>query len=342
MNARTIPVDDRSHGARTVRAPRGTQRTAKSWLTEAPLRMLMNNLDPEVAENPDELVVYGGIGRAARNWECFDRIVETLRALERGRDAADPVRQAGRRVPHARGCAARAARQFESGAEVVDVGALQRARPPGPDDVRPDDCRLVDLHRQPGHRAGHARDVRRDGSAPLRRRSQGQVDSHRGPRRHGRRAAARGDDGRREHPVHRMPAEPHREAARHALPRRAGAVARCSAEDDRRRDRGTPRDLGRRARQRSRARARDGPARHPAGCGHRSDLRARSRQRLSADRLDRRAVAGDAHARSRRGHRGCAAFGRRARRRRCSTITRWACRRSTTATTSARSRTTKA
>jgi urocanate hydratase len=65
-----------------VRAPRGSQLTAKSWITEAPLRMLMNNLDPEVAENPDELVVYGGIGRAARNWECFDRIVETLRALQ--------------------------------------------------------------------------------------------------------------------------------------------------------------------------------------------------------------------------------------------------------------------
>src|SRR5688572_14575275 len=81
MNARTRPAEDRSLGARAVRAPRGTQRTAKSWLTEAPLRMLMNNLDPEVAENPDELVVYGGIGRAARNWECFDRIVEALRAL---------------------------------------------------------------------------------------------------------------------------------------------------------------------------------------------------------------------------------------------------------------------
>lgn len=65
-----------------MRAPRGAQRTAKSWLTEAPLRMLMNNLDREVAENPDELVVYGGIGRAARNWECFERIVEALRALE--------------------------------------------------------------------------------------------------------------------------------------------------------------------------------------------------------------------------------------------------------------------
>ena len=67
---------------RVVRAARGTELTAKSWLTEAPLRMLMNNLDPEVAERPEELVVYGGIGKAARNWECFDQIVASLRALE--------------------------------------------------------------------------------------------------------------------------------------------------------------------------------------------------------------------------------------------------------------------
>ena len=65
-----------------VRAARGTTLTAKSWLTEAPLRMLMNNLDPEVAENPHELVVYGGIGRAARNWACYDAIVESLTNLE--------------------------------------------------------------------------------------------------------------------------------------------------------------------------------------------------------------------------------------------------------------------
>ncbi len=71
----------RVDGSRTIRAPRGTKLQAKSWLTEAPLRMIMNNLDPEVAEKPDELVVYGGIGRAARNWECFDKIIETLRAL---------------------------------------------------------------------------------------------------------------------------------------------------------------------------------------------------------------------------------------------------------------------
>ncbi|WP_374373027.1 urocanate hydratase [Dongia sp.] len=68
---------------RIIRAPRGTQLNAKSWATEAPLRMLMNNLDPEVAENPGELVVYGGIGKAARNWACFDKIVETLKKMEK-------------------------------------------------------------------------------------------------------------------------------------------------------------------------------------------------------------------------------------------------------------------
>ncbi|HEX8013164.1 MAG TPA: urocanate hydratase [Casimicrobiaceae bacterium] len=67
--------------ARVIRAPRGTKLTAKSWLTEAPLRMLMNNLDPEVAERPQDLVVYGGIGRAARNWDCYDAIVAALTAL---------------------------------------------------------------------------------------------------------------------------------------------------------------------------------------------------------------------------------------------------------------------
>ncbi|SHO65542.1 urocanate hydratase [Pseudoxanthobacter soli DSM 19599] len=64
-----------------IRAPRGSELSAKSWLTEAPMRMLMNNLDPDVAENPKELVVYGGIGRAARDWACFDRIVATLKTL---------------------------------------------------------------------------------------------------------------------------------------------------------------------------------------------------------------------------------------------------------------------
>jgi urocanate hydratase len=64
-----------------LRAPRGTALSCRSWLTEAPLRMLFNNLDPEVAERPEELVVYGGIGKAARNWQCFEQIVAALRAL---------------------------------------------------------------------------------------------------------------------------------------------------------------------------------------------------------------------------------------------------------------------
>jgi urocanate hydratase len=72
----------RLDNARHIRAARGSEITAKSWLTEAPMRMLMNNLDAEVAERPEELVVYGGIGRAARDWESYDRIVNTLKRLE--------------------------------------------------------------------------------------------------------------------------------------------------------------------------------------------------------------------------------------------------------------------
>jgi urocanate hydratase len=75
-------MTSRLDNARVIRAQRGSTLSAKSWLTEAPLRMLMNNLDPEVAEKPHELVVYGGIGRAARDWESFDRIVAALTALE--------------------------------------------------------------------------------------------------------------------------------------------------------------------------------------------------------------------------------------------------------------------
>lgn len=75
-------MNTRKDKSRNIKAPTGTQLSAKSWLTEAPLRMLMNNLDAEVAERPEELVVYGGIGRAARNWECYDKIVETLKLLE--------------------------------------------------------------------------------------------------------------------------------------------------------------------------------------------------------------------------------------------------------------------
>ncbi|MCH8614224.1 urocanate hydratase [Arsenicicoccus dermatophilus] len=82
-------------GARPVRAPRGTTLTARSWQTEAPLRMLMNNLDPEVAERPDDLVVYGGTGRAARDWRSFDAMVRTLTTLK---DDETMLVQSGRPV----------------------------------------------------------------------------------------------------------------------------------------------------------------------------------------------------------------------------------------------------
>ena len=75
-------MNSRLDASRVIRAPRGKQISCKSWLTEAALRMLMNNLDPDVAEHPEELVVYGGIGRAARDWKSYDKIVETLRRLE--------------------------------------------------------------------------------------------------------------------------------------------------------------------------------------------------------------------------------------------------------------------
>ena len=74
--------DNRIDRTRVLRAPRGSELTCKSWLTEAAYRMLHNNLDPEVAERPEELVVYGGIGRAARNWDCFDRICAALKELD--------------------------------------------------------------------------------------------------------------------------------------------------------------------------------------------------------------------------------------------------------------------
>ena len=66
-----------------IRSPRGSQLTCKNWLIEAPYRMIQNNLDAEVAERPEDLVVYGGIGKAARNWECYEAILSSLKNLDR-------------------------------------------------------------------------------------------------------------------------------------------------------------------------------------------------------------------------------------------------------------------
>ena len=154
-------MTDPRHNQRDVYPPTGPEITAKSWLTEAPMRMLMNNLHPDVAENPHELVVYGGIGRAARTWADFDRIVASLRTLEADETLLVQSGKPVGGVPHPSGRAAGADRELEPGAALGDLGQVQRARSRRADDVRPDDRRLLDLHRHPGHRAGHLRDLRR-------------------------------------------------------------------------------------------------------------------------------------------------------------------------------------
>ncbi len=117
-------MSKRLDNTRIIRAPRGPVLSAKSWQTEAPMRMLMNNLDPDVAEKPHELVVYGGIGRAARDWESYDRIVSSLKIAGRRRDPVRAIRQAGRHLQDACRCAARADRQFQHRAALGDARSL--------------------------------------------------------------------------------------------------------------------------------------------------------------------------------------------------------------------------
>ena len=131
--------------------------------------MLMNNLDPEVAEDPANLVVYGGTGRAARSWEAFHAIVATLRRLENDETL---LVQSGKPVGVFRThemAPARADREQPARARLGRLGDVPAARGRGPHDVRPDDGRLVDLHRHAGHPAGHVRDVRGGRAQALRR-----------------------------------------------------------------------------------------------------------------------------------------------------------------------------
>ncbi len=111
-------------GPRTVHAPRGGERSCKGWTQEAALRMLMNNLDPDVAENPDELVVYGGRGKAARSWDAFDAIVRHSEGTGGRRNASGSIGKAGRGLsdlpprpegPH---------RQCQSGRTLGNMGPL--------------------------------------------------------------------------------------------------------------------------------------------------------------------------------------------------------------------------
>ena len=115
----------------------------------------MNNLDADVAEHPEELVVYGGIGRAARDWNSFDRIVAALRLLADDETSPRSVGQTGRDFHDPPRCAARPHRQFQSGPGLGELGSLQCPRPQGADDVRPDDRGVLDLYRYSRHCAGH-------------------------------------------------------------------------------------------------------------------------------------------------------------------------------------------
>ena len=152
--------------------PRHARRAARSSGEELAHRGAAAHADeqprPRGRRAARGLVVYGGIGKAARNWECYDAIIESLKRLEIRRFSCSP--EARRRAQDPRRCTASAHRELQPGAELGELGALQRARPQGPHDVRADDRRLVDLHRQPGHRAGHLRDLRRGGPQALRRR----------------------------------------------------------------------------------------------------------------------------------------------------------------------------
>ena len=216
---------------RTIRAPRGATLTCKNWLIEAAYRMIQNNLDPEVAFDPDHLIVYGGRGRAARNWECYRRHPGLAARSGARRDVARPVGQAGRRLQDPRRRPTRADRQLEHRAALGHAGKLRQVGGRGPDHVRPDDRRKLDLHRHAGHPAGHLRDLRRAGPAARLGHAQGQARAHRGPGRDGRRATAGRDDergrgrGRRRRSLaHRPPAGAPLPGRRHRQPGRGDDV----------------------------------------------------------------------------------------------------------------------
>ena len=247
-----------------IHAATGTELTAKSWQTEAPLRMLMNNLDPENAERPEDLVVYGGTGKAARSWEAYDALVRTLRDLE---DDETMLVQSGKPVgvmrTHDVG-AAGADRQLQPGRRLGQLGGVPPARGPRADDVRPDDRRVVDLHRHPGDPAGHVRDVRGGRRQEVRRHARRDDHRHRRARRHGRRPAARRHHERRRRDLHRVRPGPDPAPDRPPLPRRAGGLARGGRRDGGRRPRRAAAAVDRRARQRrgdAAAAARDGARR---------------------------------------------------------------------------------
>ena len=183
---------------RTVRAPRGTTLSCRSWLQEAALRMLMNNLDPDVAERPDDLVVYGGIGQGGAQLGVLRRDRARAALARERRDAPRAVGQARRRLPHARG---RAARASSSNSNLVPAWATW-------EHFRELERKGLMMYGQmtagswiyigtQGILQGTYETFAAAARTALRREPRGQARGHRRPRRHGRRPAARGDDERR-------------------------------------------------------------------------------------------------------------------------------------------------
>ena len=255
----------RRDNSRSITAPRGATLNAKIWLTEAPLRMLMNNLDADVAERPEELVVYGGIGRAARDWECFDAIVATLKRLE-----ADETLlvQSGKPVGVFR-THADAPRVLIANSNLVPHWATW-------ENFHELDRKGLMMYGQmtagswiyigsQGIVQGTYETFVEMGRRHYRRIAGGQMDSDRWPRRHGRRAAAGCGDGGRKLPGGRMPALAHRDATAHPLSRPPGGHVGRGAGDHRARLPRTEADIGGPAGQCGGGLSGTGAARHPAG-----------------------------------------------------------------------------
>ena len=280
--------------ARTVHAPRGTELSCRGWPQEAALRMLMNNLDPDVAERPDELVVYGGTGRAARSWEAFDAILATLREL-----AGDETLlvQSGKPVGVFRTHEWAPRVLIANSNLVAGVGNLGRVPAPRgarADDVRADDGRLLDLYREPGHRAGDLRVLRGDRAAALRRLARRNGHAHRRAGRDGRRAAACGDDERGRCAVRGGRPRPDPPPARDALPRRGGGRPGRRRRALPARQARAARAERRALRERRRRSARAAPPGLRGGRGDRPDERSRPARRLHPRRPDARRGGGAA------------------------------------------------
>ena len=259
-------MTDRRDNSRHIRARRGSEIKAKSWATEAAVRMLMNNLDDEVAEDPQSLVVYGGIGRAARNWECFDKIVETLERLEEDQtllvQSGKPVgvfrtHKDAPRVLIANSNLVPKWANWETFNELDRKGLMMYGQMTAGSWIYIGTQGIVQ-----GTYETFAEMGRQHYGGDLK----GKMDPDRGPRRHGRRAAARRGDGRRALHRDRSAGKPDREAARDALSRPARGEHRRGAGDHPHRDRA---DQRRPARQRRRDPAGDarsaasGPTRSP-------------------------------------------------------------------------------